>query len=84
MGRVLRRLRKKQLARTFKHLKDTFTGNVCQIELLKMRERMWLDSREREQEEREAKIKDVTHFLLCEGAFQKHYSYNEVSKSSLS
>ena len=43
---------------------------------------MWLDTREREQAEREAKIKDVTHLLLSEGAFQKHYSYNEVTQRS--
>ena len=69
MGRVLRKLRKKQLARTFKLLKDTFTGNLSQLELLKLREQMFIDTREREQAEREAKIKDVTHLLLSEGAF---------------
>jgi hypothetical protein len=78
MARTLRRLRKRQLERAFNHLKELFTGNISKLELLKLREQIWLDTREREQAEREAKINDVTHLLLSEGAFQKHYSYNEV------
>ena len=77
LAKVLRKLRRTRIGHAFHTIKDLF-GNISRTELIRMREENWLTAVEREQVEREAKVKDVTHLLLSEGAFHKSFSYEEI------
>lgn len=71
----------------FETLKQKFAGKISKRDLLKIREKLWLDAREHEYCEREEKAKDLTHLLLFSerqsprNENMSFYSYRQISRS---